>query len=261
MSGFSASIAAASATSLASTDSATFLARPLTRSPSMRAASSPRFRGDGGKNTKPTMSAPASSAASRASGVFNPQILTRSAMVAGVLARLWSTFQPLAAGWKGLAGQASHSGDFWRHAEDVAPEPPVFLVREAPHPALAETREGRAEALPLPPAEAARAEPPLLLEDDDATIEFCVQGLPLLLGDVSVHLGLGGGCLWLERFRPVLSHLVLSRLNCTHAPGSARHMPADVSPSCPLPRLSPGLVVASLREAERLPAQATWGTS
>ena len=36
--------------------------------PSARAASSPRWRGDGGKNTKPTMSAPASSAASSASG-------------------------------------------------------------------------------------------------------------------------------------------------------------------------------------------------
>jgi hypothetical protein len=31
-------------------------------------------------------------------------------------------------------------------------------------------------------------------------------------------------------------------LNCTHAPGSARHMPADVSPSCRLSGLSPGLL-------------------
>src|ERR1700733_8901363 len=36
------------------------------------------FRGDGGKNTKPTMSAPASSATSRASGVARPQIFTVS---------------------------------------------------------------------------------------------------------------------------------------------------------------------------------------
>ena len=37
---------------------------------------SPRLRGLGAKNTKPTMSAPDSSATSSASGVFSPQILT-----------------------------------------------------------------------------------------------------------------------------------------------------------------------------------------
>ena len=76
----SASTMRSSSASLASTDSATFLARPFTRSPSARAASTPRLRGDGGKNTKPTMSAPASSATSSASGVFRPQILTRRDM-------------------------------------------------------------------------------------------------------------------------------------------------------------------------------------
>ena len=40
------------------------------------AVSKPTWRGDGGKNTKPTMSAPASSATSSASGVERPQILT-----------------------------------------------------------------------------------------------------------------------------------------------------------------------------------------
>ena len=64
----------------ASTESATLRARPRTRSPSTRAASKPIWRGDGGKNTKPTMSAPASSAASSASGVVRPQILISTGM-------------------------------------------------------------------------------------------------------------------------------------------------------------------------------------
>ena len=56
-------------------------ARPSSRAraPARRARApprTPRLRGDGGKNTKPTMSAPASSATSSASGVFRPQILT-----------------------------------------------------------------------------------------------------------------------------------------------------------------------------------------
>src|SRR3954468_15212651 len=88
MSGFSASTTRSSSASVASTDSATFFARPFTRSPRVRAASMPRLRGDGGKNTKPTISAPASSAASSASGVFRPQILTKRGMMGGVLARL-----------------------------------------------------------------------------------------------------------------------------------------------------------------------------
>src|SRR5262252_4946742 len=75
MSGRSASISAASHSSEALTASATFRARSRTRPPSARAASKPRWRGDGGKNTKPTASAPASSAASSASGVLRPQIL------------------------------------------------------------------------------------------------------------------------------------------------------------------------------------------
>src|SRR5664280_3068889 len=85
MSGFSVLTMAPSVSSSASTVSATLPARPLTRSPSARAAGSPRWRGLGAKNTKPTRSAPDSSATSSVSGVFNPQILTISGM-AGVLA-------------------------------------------------------------------------------------------------------------------------------------------------------------------------------
>src|SRR5215813_6947793 len=80
MSGRNASITAASHSSAASTARATFRARSRTRPPSARAASNPRWRGDGGKNTKPTASAPASSAASTDSGVFRPQILIRRGM-------------------------------------------------------------------------------------------------------------------------------------------------------------------------------------
>src|SRR3954470_14886364 len=94
MSGFSASTTRSSSPMVASTDSATFWARPFTRSPKARAASTPRSRGDGGKNTKPTMSAPASRAASSVSGVFKPQILTKTGMLGGVLARLRPTIQP-----------------------------------------------------------------------------------------------------------------------------------------------------------------------
>src|SRR5712691_6956936 len=79
-SGLSASMIAASWSSPASTESATLSALPRTRSPSTRAASKPTLRGEGGKNTKPTMSAPASSATSRASGVFRPQILIKTGM-------------------------------------------------------------------------------------------------------------------------------------------------------------------------------------
>ena len=52
-SGLSASMAAARSASLASTDSATFWARPRTCAPSARAASWSMWRGEGGKNTKP----------------------------------------------------------------------------------------------------------------------------------------------------------------------------------------------------------------
>ena len=65
-------------------------ARPCRRGraparPARARPSSARLRGLGGKNTKPTMSAPASSAASSASGVFRPQILTIRAIVRRVL--------------------------------------------------------------------------------------------------------------------------------------------------------------------------------
>src|SRR5438128_997629 len=81
MSGCSASIMFSKVASSASTVSATFTARPLAWRPSSRAVSSARCRGDGGKNTKPTMSAPASSATSSVSRVDRPQILTSRDMV------------------------------------------------------------------------------------------------------------------------------------------------------------------------------------
>src|SRR5580704_4243873 len=83
-SGFKAAMHDLSSSSLASTETATLRARFLTRSPSVRAASKPTWRGDGGKNTNPTRSAPASSAASRAVGVFRPQILIITDMGAPV---------------------------------------------------------------------------------------------------------------------------------------------------------------------------------
>src|SRR3954465_9169830 len=81
MSGRKVSTMFSSVASSASTVSATFTARPLACLPSSRACSSDRWRGDGGKNTKPTMSAPASSAASSVSRVDRPQILTSRDMV------------------------------------------------------------------------------------------------------------------------------------------------------------------------------------
>ena len=76
ISGCSASTILASVASSASTVSATFVARPLACLPSSRAVSRLRCRGEGGKNTNPTMSAPASSATSSVSRVDRPQILT-----------------------------------------------------------------------------------------------------------------------------------------------------------------------------------------
>ena len=60
ISGCSASTILASVASSASTVSATLTARPLACLPSSRAVSRLRCRGEGGKNTNPTMSAPAS---------------------------------------------------------------------------------------------------------------------------------------------------------------------------------------------------------
>src|SRR5580693_9854491 len=62
--------------SSASTVRAIFCARARTRRLRAVAVSNARCRGDGAKNTNPTMSAPASSAASSASGVERPQIFT-----------------------------------------------------------------------------------------------------------------------------------------------------------------------------------------
>ena len=57
--------------------------RPAARFvPSARAAARPMLRGLLGKTTKPTMSAPAASAASSAAGVERPQILTRGVIAA-----------------------------------------------------------------------------------------------------------------------------------------------------------------------------------
>src|ERR1035437_3019514 len=83
MSGCSASMRLASVASSASTVSATFDARPFARLPSSRAIPRLRCRGDGGKNTNPTMSAPASSATSSVSRVDRPQILTIRDMFQG----------------------------------------------------------------------------------------------------------------------------------------------------------------------------------
>src|SRR5579863_2803200 len=76
ISGCRASTMPASVASSASTVRATFEARRLTCLPRSRAVARPRWRGDGGKKTKPTMSAPASSATSSVSRVERPQILT-----------------------------------------------------------------------------------------------------------------------------------------------------------------------------------------
>src|SRR5882757_3229446 len=83
ISGASASTILASVASSASTVSATLTARPLACLPSSRPISRLRWRGEGGKNTKPTVSAPASSATSSVSGVDRPQILTIRDMFQG----------------------------------------------------------------------------------------------------------------------------------------------------------------------------------
>src|SRR5271170_692482 len=85
MSGCNDSTRALSSASPASTETATFFALPRTRAPSVRAVSKEMLRGDGGKKTKPTISAPASSATSSDSGVERPQIFTISDMVSAVL--------------------------------------------------------------------------------------------------------------------------------------------------------------------------------
>ena len=74
--------------------------------PSSRAISRLRCRGEGGKNTKPTMSAPASSATSSVSRVDRPQILTIRDMLqntgwsggdgGGRPIRLWAAFYNVA---------------------------------------------------------------------------------------------------------------------------------------------------------------------
>src|SRR3954452_11340173 len=89
MSGLSASTICSSNASSASTTSATLLALARTRPPSARACANEMFRGLGGKNTKPTISAPASSATSSVPGVERPQILTTGDMT--ILLGLGST--------------------------------------------------------------------------------------------------------------------------------------------------------------------------
>ena len=91
-----------SVASSASTVSATLAARPLACLPSSRAVSRLRCRGDGGKNTKPTMSAPAPSATSSVSRVDRPQILTSRDMVSQ-----GADFEPPNAGWNGADGAGS----------------------------------------------------------------------------------------------------------------------------------------------------------
>src|SRR3954447_13655393 len=94
MSGCSASTMLVSIVSPASTVSATFLARPFTRAESSRAVWNEMFRGLEGKNTKPTASAPASSATSSVSGVESPQILTKVVIAGRVVARIGGGSNP-----------------------------------------------------------------------------------------------------------------------------------------------------------------------
>ena len=75
-SGCSASTIAPRVASSASTVSATMRALPSTRATSRRATPGSTWRGLRGKTTKPTMSAPASSAASSVTGSVRPQIFT-----------------------------------------------------------------------------------------------------------------------------------------------------------------------------------------
>src|SRR5476649_2146183 len=140
-SGFSVLTMALSAASSASTVSATLPARPLTRSPSRRAAGSPRWRGLGAKNTKPTRSAPDSSATSSASGVFSQQILTISGM-AGVLAAFAPSPQSGTAGCclRNRPREDRQRARFWRACcllgRDEAAADGVHLVVQRAHLAV-----------------------------------------------------------------------------------------------------------------------------
>ena len=67
-----------------STINATILALPRALAASVFATAGVTLRGLGGKNTRPTKSAPPASAASSAASVFRPQILTLVGM--GLLA-------------------------------------------------------------------------------------------------------------------------------------------------------------------------------
>src|SRR6478735_1658059 len=117
--------------SSASTVSATLVARPFAARPSSRARSSDRCRGDGGKNTKPTMSAPDSSATSSVSRVDRPQILTSRDMVP-------SGRKPTV--FSGLTGRVLQ-----RRALLVSPGGPVDSALNCP---LAARRQGRIALLP-----------------------------------------------------------------------------------------------------------------
>ena len=88
-SGDEASTMRLSVSSSASTLSATIFARPRACRPSARAVAQSIWRGLLEKNTNPTMSAPASSAASRVAAVERPQILTT-----GVIARFFRSKRP-----------------------------------------------------------------------------------------------------------------------------------------------------------------------
>src|SRR5579871_858033 len=94
-----------SVASPASTLSATICARPRARAPSARAVAQSTWRGLFGKKTNPTMSAPASRAASRVAGVERPQILTM-----GVIPALLSAKAPaLSKGWEKIGPGAECS--------------------------------------------------------------------------------------------------------------------------------------------------------
>ena len=136
ISGCNVSTMLASVASSASTVSATFTARPLACLPRSRAVFEAEMPRRGGKNTNPTMSAPACSAASSVSRVDRPQILTSQGH--GFRARI--KMRPAAT----TAGQATGGAVLQRRALLVSPDGPVTA-------ALRSEPEGAADRLAGPP--------------------------------------------------------------------------------------------------------------
>src|SRR6185312_6645549 len=92
-----------------------------------RATPTLTWRGDGGKNTKPTISAPASNAAPSASDVRRPQILTTSGFAAvDEVAREWAEEEDIApsvltARFYMVNGALSRLGPMWNLRRRRAP--------------------------------------------------------------------------------------------------------------------------------------------